>query len=113
MRPIYRIAFTLLLVAPSERAGLAAEPDAPDALIGRAEAIRIAVQNRLSAKFTATSEAKKTSKARSSNIIRFPTRSSLWVDENGLTERGKAVMAEIEAGRRLWPSRLGLRAAQG
>ena len=52
------------------------------------------------------------SKARSSNITRLPTNRLLWVDENGLTERGKAVMAEIEQGRRLRASRLGLRAAE-
>ena len=74
---------------------IAAEPDAPDALIGRAEAIRIAVQSQLSAKFTTASEAGRPNRALSSNSIRSPRPALLWVDENGLTERGKAVMAEI------------------
>ena len=59
VRTIYRVALTLLLVAPVCAPAFAAEPDAPVTLIGRTESIRIAVQNRLSAKFTATTEAKK------------------------------------------------------
>ena len=49
----------------------AVEPDAPQALITRAEAIRIAVQANLSAKFTTTTDSKKASRGRWSNITRF------------------------------------------
>ena len=59
MRPVYRIALLLLLAAPLSAPAIAAEPEAPQALITRTEAIRIANQNRLSAKCTTTSEAKK------------------------------------------------------
>jgi hypothetical protein len=54
MRPIYGIALTLLLAAPLSAPAFAVEPDAPQALISRSDAIRIAVQTRLAEKFTAT-----------------------------------------------------------
>ena len=60
MRPICRIAFALFLSAPLALPALAAEPELRDALIGRTEAIRIAMQEQLSAKFTTASEARKT-----------------------------------------------------
>ncbi len=96
MRPIYRVALTLLLAAPLSAPAFAAEPDAPQALIGRPEAIRIAVQNRLSAKFTTTTAAKKSEQGALVEYYSVPDQHLLWVDENGLTERGNAVMAEIE-----------------
>src|SRR6266704_1233614 len=75
MRPIYRVAFTLLLVAPLTAPAFAAEPDAPH---GRPEA-------------------KKSEQGALVEYYSVPDQHLLWVDENGLTERGKAVMAEIGA----------------
>ena len=72
MRPICRIAFALFLSAPLALPALAAEPESPDALIGRTEAIRAAIQEQLSAKFTNASEAGRPSKGPSSNIIPWP-----------------------------------------
>jgi len=95
MRPIYRIALALFLGAPLSLPALAAEPDAPQALISRTEAIRIAVQNRLSGKFTATTEHKKDEQGALVEYYSAADQRLLWVDENGLTERGKVVMAEI------------------
>ena len=96
MRPIYRIAFALFLAAPLATPARAVEPDAPQALITRTEAIRLAVQNRLSAKFTTTTDAKKGEQGALVEYYAVADQRLLWVDENGLTERGKAVMAEIE-----------------
>jgi murein L,D-transpeptidase YcbB/YkuD len=97
VRPIDGIALTLLLAAPVSVPALAAEPDAPQALVTGAEAIRIAVQNRLSEKFSATSEHKKDEKgALVEYYSSVPDQRLLWVNENGLTERGKAAMAEIK-----------------
>jgi murein L,D-transpeptidase YcbB/YkuD len=87
---------TLLLAAPLSVPALAAEPDAPQALISPTEAIRVAVQTRLSAKFTATTDAKKSEQGALVEYYAVPDQRLLWVDENGLTDRGKAVMAEIE-----------------
>jgi murein L,D-transpeptidase YcbB/YkuD len=95
MRPIFRIALTVLLMSSVSVPALAVEPDAPQALITRAEAIRIAVQASLSAKFTTATEAKKTEQGALVEYYAVPDQRMLWVDENGLTERGKAVMAEI------------------
>jgi murein L,D-transpeptidase YcbB/YkuD len=96
MRPIFRVALTLLLAAPLSVPAFAAEPDAPQALITPSEAIRIAVQNRLSAKFTATTDHKKDEQGALVEYYAVPDQHPLWVDEKGLTDRGKAVMAEIE-----------------
>ena len=96
MRAISRIALTLLLTAPASLPALAVEPDAPQALITPSEAIRIAVQNRLSAKFTATTDHKKDEQGALVEYYAVPDQRLLWVDEKGLTDRGKAVMAEIE-----------------
>jgi hypothetical protein len=86
----------LFLAAPLSVPALAAEPDAPQALLSRTEAIRIAVQTKLSAKFTATTDAKKSEQGALVEYYAVPDQRLLWVDENGLTDRGKAVMAEIE-----------------
>ena len=97
MRAIFRIALaSSLLASAASLPALAAEPDAPQALITRAEAIRIAVQANLSAKFTTTTQAKKTEQGALVEYYAVPDQRLLWVDERGLTERGKAVMAEIE-----------------
>src|ERR687892_730556 len=96
MRPVYRFALTLLVAAPLSLPARAAEPDAPQELISRTEAVRIAVQNKLSAKFTTTSEAKKNEQGALVEYYAVADQRLLWVDENGLTGRGKAVMAEIQ-----------------
>ncbi|MFA9387215.1 MAG: murein L,D-transpeptidase [Methyloceanibacter sp.] len=95
MRPIYIVAVTLFLVAPPSAPAFAAEPDAPNALVTRAEAIRMAVLDRLSEKFSATSQHKKEEKGALVEYYSTPGQRLLWVDANGLTSRGKAVVAEI------------------
>jgi len=80
-----------LIIAAFSLPGFAAEPDGPASLITQTEAVRIAVQNRLSPKSTAR-------KAEQGALVEYysvPDQALLWVDENGLTERAKAVMAEI------------------
>ncbi|MGH6865767.1 MAG: L,D-transpeptidase family protein [Methyloceanibacter sp.] len=96
MGPIFRIALTLLLAATLSTPAFAAEPDAPDALITRVEAIRIAVQTHLSAKFTNTTEHKKEEKGALVEYYSVPDQKLLWVDDKGLSERGKSVIAEIQ-----------------
>jgi len=99
MRLVSRIAFALFLAAPlSLPASLptcAAEPDALAALIGRPEAVRIAIQERLSAKFTSASEARKSEQGALVEYYSLPDNRLLWVDENGLNDRAKSVMEEI------------------
>ena len=95
MRPSYRIALALLLAAALSVPALAAEPEAPQALITRTEAIRIAIQTKLSAKFTATTERKKDEQGALVEYYAVPGQRLLWIDETGVNARGKAVIAEI------------------
>ena len=95
MKAVVSVAIALLLASSASLPVLAAEPDAPQALITRAEAIRIAVQANLSAKFTAATQAKKAGQGALVEYYAVPDQPTLWVDERGLTERGKAVIAEI------------------
>jgi len=96
MRAIVCVALALLLAVSASRPARAVEPDAPQALITRAEAIRIAVQANLSEKFTTTTNSKKAEQGALVEYYAVADQPTLWVDEHGLTERGKAVMAEIE-----------------
>ncbi len=95
MRPVC-IAFAMVLAAPVTLPAYAAEPDAPAALIGNSETIRIAIQERLSETFTAKSEARKDEQGALVEYYAAPENRLLWVDENGFTDRGKAVMDEIK-----------------
>ena len=92
MRPICRIALALFLAAPLSVPALAAEPEAPQALITRSEAIRIAIQTKLSAKFTTTTEAKKSEQGALVEYYAVADQRLLWIDETGVTARGKAVI---------------------
>ncbi len=96
MGRIHCIALTMALLAPLATPVLAAEPDQPESLITPNEAIRILVQNRLSEKFTAASEKKKDEQGALVEFYSVPDQKPLWVDANGLTDRGKAVVAEIK-----------------
>lgn len=93
---ICRVALTLLLAASMSGPGVAAEPDSPEALITRTEEIRIAVQQRLAAKFTTATETKKSEQGALVEFYAAPEQRLLWVDESGVNDRGKAVIAEIE-----------------
>lgn len=69
----------------------AAEPDGPTDLVTRSEAIRISVQDQVGAvpmKDTAEQIAL-------AEYYSVPDRKLLWIGENGLSDRGKAVVAEI------------------
>ena len=86
-----RIALGLIVTASLSLPGIAAEPDGPSALITQKEAVRITIQGRLAAKPTS----RKSAQLALVDYYSVPDQNLLWVDENGLIERGKAVMAEI------------------
>src|SRR5262249_9595703 len=70
----------------------APEPNAPAALIGRTEAVRVAIQKYLSDKVSAATEEHKA-------LVQYysaPEARLLWVDENGLSSRGKSAIEEIK-----------------
>ena len=88
------IAFGLLIAATAWLPAYAAEPDGPINLIDQTEAVRIAVQGLLADKPGDTSMRK----AQKNALIEYylvPDQPMLWVNDNGLTDRAKLVMAEI------------------
>jgi L,D-transpeptidase YcbB len=89
MRPI---ALGLIIAASFSLPGFAAEPDGPATLVTKTEAVRIAVQGKLSPK---SPTARKTDQAALVEYYAVPDQPLLWVDENGLNERAKLAMAEI------------------
>jgi murein L,D-transpeptidase YcbB/YkuD len=88
MRPI---ALGLILAASFSLPAFAAEPDGPATLITQTEAVRIAIEGKLSPK----SNARKAEQGALVEYYSVPDQPLLWVDEKGVNERGKAVMAEI------------------
>jgi L,D-transpeptidase YcbB len=93
MRPVYGVVLTLWLAGPLSTPTKAAEPDATEALINRAEAVRIAVQNQLSGKFSDTTEHEQNDTG--ALVEYYSEHALLWVDEKGLTNRGKSMVAEV------------------
>ena len=88
MRPI---ALGLILAASFGLPCFAAEPDGPAQLITKAEALRIAVQGKLSVR----SGARKAEQAALLDYYAVPDQPLLWVDDKGVNERAKLAMAEI------------------
>ncbi len=86
-----RIALALILAASVGTSGFAAEPDGPAELITKTEAVRIAIQDQLGVK-SMSDVAEQIALAEYYSV---PDRRLLWVDDSGLTDRGKAVMGEI------------------
>ncbi len=88
MRPI---ALGLIFAVSFSLPGFAAEPDGPTELINQKEAVRIAVQSRISPK----ANVRKAAQGALVEYYSVPDQPLLWVDEKGVTERGKLAMAEI------------------
>ncbi len=87
-----RVGLGLLAAACVSMPGFAAEPDGPASLITPADGLRITVQGLVSSKGGDANRAQKDA------LIEYygsPDRNLLWVNEDGLTERAKLVMAEI------------------
>ncbi len=87
-----RIALGLLAAAAFGAPALAAEPDGPATLITPTEAVRITVQGLLSGK---TSNARQGERDALIEYYSVPDQRLLWIDDNGLNDRAKMVMAEI------------------
>ncbi len=84
-------ALGLFVVGASCLPVLAAEPGGPSELITRGEAVRIAVQTRLSAA-PARREAEKIALL---DYYSAPDRKLLWTGDNGLNDRAKSAIGEI------------------
>jgi len=88
------IALGLLLAASACLPAFAAEPDGPTNLIDQKEAVRIGVQAQLADK-AGDSSMRKAQKDALIEYYLVPNQPLLWVDDNGLTDRAKSVIAEI------------------
>jgi len=88
------IALGLLLAASAWLPAFAAEPDGPTNLIDQKEAVRIGVQAQLADK-AGDSSMRKAQKDALIEYYLVPNQPLLWVDDNGLTDRAKSVIAEI------------------
>ena len=86
MRLFSCIAFALFLAAPLT--AYAAEPESPDALIGQTDAVRAAIQERLSAKFTNASEARKSEQGALVEYYSIAENRLLWVDDHVYRRQG-------------------------
>ena len=95
MQAGYQAAVALIATALFSLSAFAAEPDGPGSLITRAETLRITVEDRLSAK-SSSSGARKAEQDALVDFYAVSNQHLLWVDENGLNERGKAIIAEIK-----------------
>lgn len=73
--------------------GFAAEPDGPTALVTQTESLRSTVEERLRASLL--SNARKAEQEALLKYYAVPDQALLWVDKNGLTERGKTIASEI------------------
>ena len=73
--------------------GFAAEPDGPTALVTQTEILRSTVEERLRASLL--SNARKAEQEALLKYYAVPDQALLWVDKNGLTERGKTIASEI------------------
>ena len=105
------IALGLLLAASACLPAFAAEPDGPTNLIDQKEAVRIGVQGQLADK-AGDSSMRKAQKDALIEYYLVPDQPLLWVDDNGLTDRAKSVMAEIGKADDYGLTRLRLHAAR-
>ncbi|MGE5261545.1 MAG: L,D-transpeptidase family protein [Actinomycetota bacterium] len=88
MRPIL---LGLIAACSLSLPALAAEPDGPADLITQKEALRIAVQGKLTQK----APTRKSEQLALLDYYSVPDQPLLWVDENGLNDRAKSAMGEI------------------
>jgi murein L,D-transpeptidase YcbB/YkuD len=86
-----KTALGLILAVSLSLPAYAAEPDGPTTLISRSDAVRIAIQDKLAA----MSAKRENVMSALTGFYADPDRKLLWVDDNGLMERSKAIMAEI------------------
>jgi len=95
MRLRLSIAYGLILGSVLACPALAVEPDAPERLITRADAVRIIVQDRLAEPFRNETDYEK---AEHGSLVEFYADNSngtIWVDENGLKPKARLVIEEL------------------
>lgn len=89
------IAYGLVLGSFLAVPAFAVEPDAPEKLITRADAVRILVQNRLGQPFRNESDFEKADHGALVEYYADAGHKTLWVDENGLRPNARLVIDEL------------------
>lgn len=94
MRLRFGIAYGLILGSVLAGPALGAEPDAPERLITRADAVRILVQDRLSEVFHNKTEYEKSEHGA---LVEYYAEGgkTIWVDENGIKPRARLLIKEL------------------
>jgi len=95
MRLHFCFAYGLILGPLLAGPALAVEPDAPERLIARADAVRISVQEKLAEPFRNETDYKKAEHGALVEYYDGNNRAPVWVDENGLTAKARAVIKEL------------------
>ena len=95
MRLQSSFAYGLILGSLLTGPALAVEPDAPERLIARADAVRIVVQDKLSEPFRNETNYEKAEHGALVEFYSDNDRALVWVDENGLTTKARAVIKEL------------------
>ena len=94
MRLRFGIAYGLILGSVLAGPAFGAEPDAPERLITRADAVRILVQDRLSETFHNKTEYEKSEHGA---LVEYYAEGgkTVWVDENGIKPKARLLIKEI------------------
>lgn len=95
MRLRLSIAYGLILGSVLSGPALAVEPDAPEHLITRGDAVRIIVQNRLGEPFRNETEFEKAEHGALVEYYADQEHKTVWVDENGLRPKAHLVIREL------------------
>ena len=95
MRLRFCFAYGLILGSVLTGPALAVEPDAPEHLISRADAVRILVQDRLGQPFRNETEFEKADHGALVEYYADGDHKTVWVDENGLRPRARQVIGEL------------------
>lgn len=93
------IAYGLILGSVLAGPAVAVEPDAPEHLITRADAVRILVQNRLGQPFRDETEYEKAEHGALVEYYADQDHKTVWVDENGLRPTANLVIRELRRAR--------------
>lgn len=89
------IAYGLVLGSILSAPALAVEPEAPEELITRANAVRILVQNKLGQPFREETEYEKADHGAMVEYYADADHETVWVDENGLRPKARLVIKEL------------------
>lgn len=95
MRLFKCIAYGLVLGSFFTAPAFAVEPDAPEKLITRADAVRILVQDKLGQPFRNETDFEKAEHGGMVEYYADAGHETVWVDENGLRPKARLVIAEL------------------